>query len=278
MRGAEALERSNSPTPRLDAEVLLAHALDMDRLAMLLDLSAPVLPSMLAVFEQSLVQRASGSPVAYMTGTAEFWSLTFAVSPAVLIPRPDSEILVQAALDMLSNDTDVQVADLGTGSGCIALSLLSERGRASAFGIDVSHDALMLAKQNAQRLALAQRFCGVEADMQAWLQQAKDLDMIVSNPPYIKKSEIADLPPSVRAFEPVQALDGGADGLQYYRLIAEHAAGALRKRGALALEIGFDQAPAVCALLRAGFEDIDVHKDLAGHPRVITACLKAKNQ
>lgn len=272
------LERSNSPTPRLDAEVLLAHALGLDRMAMLLDLSASISENANAVFEKALALRRSGSPIAYITGIAEFWSMDFAVSPAVLVPRPDSEILVRAALDLLPTGVGTKFADLGTGSGCIALSLLSERDHSSAVGIDISPDALGVALQNAQRLGLSERFHGIEADMGAWLTQGVGLDLIVSNPPYIERSAIADLAPSVKVFEPVLALDGGPDGLDYYRLISEKAVSALCNDGAIALEIGFDQAPTVCSILGDHFADIQVYRDLAGHPRAITGRLKAKNQ
>lgn len=272
---ARQLAQANSPTPRLDSEVLLAHTLGLDRFDLLLDQAATVTAEKSQVFQAMLAKRLAGSPIAYLTGSAEFWSLDFSVTPDVLIPRPDSEILVQAALDLVPTNAFFSFADLGTGSGCLAISILSECPKAIGFAIDSSADALSVARTNAARMPdVEERLTFIQMDMGEWLKQAQRLDLILSNPPYVVSETILELDVSVSRFEPRRALDGGLDGLDFYRVIASISDKALAPHGRLALEVGFDQADAVSSLLAPSFGQINVHQDIAGRDRVITARLK----
>jgi len=275
-RAAQALKAAGLETARLDAEVLLAHLLGDARLLLLNNLERSISGNIQRQYDALISRRAANEPVAYITGVAEFWSLPFEVSRDVLIPRPDTETLVQAALDRLSEGATDLVADLGTGSGCIGLALLSERAKIRVSGIDISGAALQIAQRNAKRLALKDRFKAEQISIFDWLQQAGQaecgkVDMIVSNPPYVSRAHYQTLAPNVRDFEPETALLADADGLAFYQAMADGAARCLTAEGWLLLEIGFDQAAAVKALLSRDFTGITVHTDLAGHDRVISA-------
>ncbi|MGE0748662.1 MAG: peptide chain release factor N(5)-glutamine methyltransferase [Rhodospirillales bacterium] len=252
-----------------DARVLIAHALGVDAAAVVgrperaLDAAAAVR------FESLVARRARHEPVAYLSGRREFWSLDLAVTPASLIPRPDSETVVEAVLALLPNrDVPLSVLDLGTGSGCLLLALLSELPAARGLGVDVDPDALAVAAENAARLGLAGRAAFRRGDWGAGLDGA--FDVVVSNPPYIRHGDIDGLDPDVALFEPRRALDGGADGLDAYRAIAADLPRMVAPGGIAALEVGADQAGAVTALLAgADFLDLGTRCDLAGRPRCV---------
>ncbi|MGE3932300.1 MAG: peptide chain release factor N(5)-glutamine methyltransferase [Rhodospirillaceae bacterium] len=252
-----------------DARVLIAHALGVDAAAVVgrperaLDAAAAVR------FESLVARRARHEPVAYLSGRREFWSLDLAVTPATLIPRPDSETVVEAVLALLPNrDVPLSVLDLGTGSGCLLLALLSELPAARGLGVDVDPDALAVAAENAARLGLAGRAAFRRGDWGAGLDGA--FDVVVSNPPYIRHGDIDGLDPDVALFEPRRALDGGADGLDAYRAIAADLPRMVAPGGIAALEVGADQAGAVTALLAgADFLDLGTRCDLAGRPRCV---------
>jgi release factor glutamine methyltransferase len=256
-----ALGAAGVDTPRLDAEVLLAHALGIDRLAMLADGRATVQGPSVRVFQDAVRRRSVGrEPVAYITGVKGFRHLDLHVDGRVLIPRPETETLVEAALGL---PRSARVVDVGTGSGAVALALKDERPDLAVTATDVSEDALAVARANAERLGLDVQF--VRADL---LEGAGEIDAVVSNPPYVEDG--ADLPPEIARHEPAQALYAGLDGLAVVRrLVAQ--AGAL-EAAFLAVEVGAGQALAVEELARAaGYGRTERRADLAGIERVVAA-------
>ncbi|MEW5838243.1 MAG: peptide chain release factor N(5)-glutamine methyltransferase [Pseudomonadota bacterium] len=254
----------SSDSPRADAEILLAHVLGKPRSYLLTWPEKMLNETKLAAFESLLQRRVAGEPVAYLLGSRGFYGLELAVCDAVLIPRPETELLVEAALARLPSG-DCRVADLGTGSGAIALALASARPDVSVLAADVSPQALAVAQDNAQRLRLK-----VDFRLGSWCAALGDevFDMIVSNPPYIRVDDEHLTQGDVR-FEPALALASGADGLDAIRAIIGCAPAHLSPGGWLLLEHGYDQAVAVAALLRAeGWQAVDSLCDLQGHARV----------
>ena len=258
-------------TPRLDAECLLAHALGTERLQLYVGFDKPVEEAERAVFRE-LVRRRAGErvPVALLTGEKEFWSLRLAVSSAVLVPRADTETLVQAALERIPDpEGEYEVLDVGTGSGAVALALASERPKARVTASDVSPEALEVARANAERLGLAGRVRLVEGSLFEPVV-GECYDLVVSNPPYVAEAEATSLAPEL-GHEPPQALFGGPDGLAVLRPLVAGLAGVLRPGGAWALEIGPEQAAVLEGWCReAGLGGAQVHRDLAGRPRVVS--------
>lgn len=249
---------------RLDAQMLLLHVLGHaphDRAWLLAHDTDPLPPAAVATLQSVAARRAAGEPLAYLTGNKEFFGLQLTVDPRVLVPRPDTETLVEWALEVLPIDAPARVVDLGTGSGAIALALKATRPMLAVLAVDFSTDALAVAARNARRLAL-----DVECMHSAWLQAVPGtFDAIVSNPPYIAAAD-----PHLQALrhEPPQALASGADGLDDLRAIITQAPRHLRASGWLLLEHGYDQAPAVRALLTAaGFAQVQSRCDLAGIER-----------
>ncbi|WP_404336865.1 peptide chain release factor N(5)-glutamine methyltransferase [Sphingomonas sp. MMS12-HWE2-04] len=253
---------SVSDTPRLDAELLMAHALGISREALLLrHLGAPVPRGFAA-----LVQRRLGhEPIAYITGTRAFWTIDLQVGPGVLIPRPDSETLIEAAIDYFRERAPARILDLGTGPGTLLLAALAEWPDAQGLGVDASDIALDYARRNADALGLAGRARFQKGD---WAQGLDaPFDLILANPPYIATDE--DLPPEVRDHEPGSALFAGAQGLDDYRRIIPALPRLLAPGGAALLEIGWTQAELVSALVTAQGLAPTVYKDLGGRPRAV---------
>lgn len=270
--GAARLRVAGIEATRPEAWVLLAWAAERSRAALMAGSDDALPPAIRSRFEAAVERRATQEPLAYIVGEKEFWSLGFRVSPAVLIPRPDSETLVEAALDHLRSETPGLVLDLGTGSGCLLLAVLSERSRVFGIGIDQSEAAARLAYENARRLGLEDRCSFVVSDWAAAV--AGTFDLILCNPPYVSEGEMAALAPDVAAFEPRAALAAGADGLAAYRRLAPAFRHLLRPDGVLCLEVGQGQADAVGALLRAaGLAMLGVRPDLAGIARCVIAGL-----
>jgi release factor glutamine methyltransferase len=263
---AMATQRIGSADARLDAELLLAHALGASRASLYAWPERVPDAAQRAVFERLVDARARGEPIAYLTGHREFWSLDLAVTPDVLIPRHETELLVELALQRVPRERAVRVADLGTGSGAIALAIARERPLARVTAADASAAALDVARANAERLGIG----NVAFAMGDWFAAVGDacFDVIVSNPPYIAAGD-AHLGEGDLRFEPAPALASGADGLDAIRRIVAEAPVHLAGGGALLLEHGFDQSARVRALLEAaGFEDIASVGDNAGHERV----------
>ena len=270
----EAVARlRDSDSPRLDAEVLLAHVLGKSRAWLLAWPDRGVDAEAVARFADLITRRAEGRPVAYLTGRREFWSLDLAVDDTTLIPRPETELLVERALAWIPSAEQRLVADLGTGSGAVALAVASERPAGFVLATDVHFHTLERARHNATRLALhnVAFLCG------DWLAPfaPRSLDLVISNPPYVADADPHLAQGDVR-FEPRRALAAGGEGLDAIRIIARTADSVLKPGGHVLLEHGYDQAETVRALLRgAGFTDIATFSDLAGRPRVTEARLDA---
>lgn len=273
-RGAEFLQRHGVDSPRLQSELLLAHVLRLPRLQLYLNHDRPVVEPELGAVRALVQRRAKREPLQHLVGSASFYGLEVAVSPAVLIPRPETETLVELALAALNRlgTPDAQVLDFGTGSGCVALALAAQCPAAHLHALDVSAAALVLAQANAERHGLGKRVGFYQGDGFRALPVGLRFDLIVSNPPYIPTAEIATLQPEVRDFDPRGALDGGVDGLSFYRLLAGESAAWLRSGGGLFAEFGDGQSEAVTRLFTdAGWSRVAVHCDLDGRPRVIEA-------
>lgn len=253
-------------TPRLDAEILLASALDKPRSYLISHPDTIVEPAAGDTYASMVARRASGEPVAYILGYQEFWSLRFDVCDAVLIPRPETETLVSCALDIIPEHEPWRMADLGTGSGAIALAIASERPHCEVIATDISTAALAMAQENARRHKLTHvQFC--QGQWYAALDEGS-LEMIVSNPPYVSENDPHLDAPSMQ-FEPRSALIAPANGLRYLREIIEGAPTRLTQGGWLLLEHGAEQADFVAQLMAAeGFKNVATQNDLAGHPRV----------
>lgn len=252
-----------------DARLLTIHALAIDRTGLHTDRDRPLSAAESAALERVGRRRATGEPVSRIVGQREFWSLPFALSPATLDPRPDSETIVQAALDRFPDrDRPLAILDLGTGSGCLLIALLTELPRAWGVGVDACADAAAMARRNADRLGVGDRASLLAGD---W-GQALDggFDLVVSNPPYVAEAEIDALAPEVALFDPRSALSGGPDGLDAYRALAPAIAGLLSADGWAVLEVGEGQsAPVVSCLADAGLAELGTADDLAGVKRCV---------
>lgn len=261
----------NIESARLDAEVLLSHVLGQERIYLYVHFDEPMEQAELGKFREYVKKRAQHVPVAYIIGEKEFMGLPFKVTPDTLIPRPDTEILVENVLANLAEDETVQIVDIGTGSGAIILSLLANLPKAQGKTVDIAVKAVEVAKENAVRLQVADRCEFLVGDLFAPLQDSK-FDVIVSNPPYIPQKDIATLEVDVRAYEPVSALTDGGDGLSYYRRLLAEGKRYLKENGFIALEIGIHQAQAVKRIaLDNGWRNIKIIKDYAGIDRVVLA-------
>ena len=277
---AECLSAGGIDNPCLDAEVLLAHCLNISREQLVTECDLTMSLAAARGFAALLQRRLAREPVAYITGTQEFWSLDFAVTPDVLIPRPDTERLVEVALLQTGKfpaATPLRILDLCTGSGAVAVSLARELPSAQICATDISPAALAIARSNAaahQTAARMRFFTGDLFDALAPRPEA-GFELIVSNPPYVRRAEIVSLAPEVSRWEPRAALDGGVDGLDFYRRIAAVAADYLAPKGALALEIGADMASEISAICAdtGRYREIEVFQDYAGRDRVILAQL-----
>ncbi|MDP1747908.1 MAG: peptide chain release factor N(5)-glutamine methyltransferase [Reyranella sp.] len=273
---AVALTAAGIDNARFEARLLLAHAAGVTIEWLIAhggDAAPPVVAETLREFTARRVRR---EPMAYILGEREFWGLPFKVSPVVLVPRPDSETLIEAALALMPSRTAPwRIADLGVGSGCLLLTLLREFPNARGVGMDASAAALAVTQANAEALGVAARLRLVEADWRqpVWAERlGGPFDLLVSNPPYIETAAIAGLMPDVARFEPHLALDGGPDGLVAYRAIAEAAAGLVVPGGQVLIEAGEGQAPEISALLlTAGLRPGHPWKDLGGIDRIVPA-------
>ncbi|KQT46669.1 protein-(glutamine-N5) methyltransferase, release factor-specific [Methylobacterium sp. Leaf456] len=269
----QAFSAAGLANPRGDARFLTEHALGLSSSELILQGRHLLGETGARALGEAAGRRLAGEPVARIIGAWEFWGLPFRLSPETLVPRPDTETLVEASLRLFPEPArPLRLVDLGTGSGCILVALLHERTHAFGIGLDSSRDALATARENARANGVGARAAFLHG---SWLDAlAGPFDLIVSNPPYIAADVIPILDAEVREHDPMAALDGGPDGLDAYRAIFSEVArrpGLLAPGGALAVEIGYDQAEAVTALgVEAGFAEVTLARDLAGHPRVVT--------
>jgi release factor glutamine methyltransferase len=262
-RAAHTLAR-HSESPRLDAEILLGKVLGVGRSQLIVSATKPIAEEALHRYRGLIDRRVNGAPVAYLTGTREFWSMSLKITPAVLVPRPETETLVELALALVGPDRERSILDLGTGSGAIALAIASERPRARVTGADISPAALEVARENSRSLALPQ----VTWRQGSWFDAVpgERFDMVVANPPYIAAGD-----PALEALaaEPALALSSGPTGLEALTAIIEHAIPHLESGGKLLLEHGSSQAGDVARLLeRHGFSGVCSYDDHSGRPRV----------
>jgi release factor glutamine methyltransferase len=272
---ASAFRDHGVESPELDARLLIGHALGLDLTGLIVAAARTLSAEEARTIEAMAERRLAGEPVARIVGHKEFWGLSFELSAATLVPRPDTETLVEAALEFTRDaemaERPIRIADIGTGTGAILLALLSELPQARGIGTDISRDALTVATHNAERLKLLDRADFVESDYASALDG--QFDLIVSNPPYIRSRDIESLALDVRVHDPHLALDGGDDGFDAYRAIAPQAARLLRPDAALIVEIGQGQADDVIRIFAAAglIPDCAPKADLAGIGRVILA-------
>lgn len=260
-------QKKGSASPRLDAELLIGHVLDLSRLDVYMNFERPMMEAELNALRPLVKKRGDRVPIAYLLGEKEFWSLPFACAPGVLIPRPDTETLVEAALPFCEGETFL--ADVGAGTGCVGLSIAKECENVKLFATDLAPEALALVKRNAEVLELKERVACLRGDLLTPIPEGRRIDVVVSNPPYIPSAEIDGLEPEVSTHEPRLALDGGEDGLDCYRSLIP--AAFERAQRALLVEVGVGQAASVAELMsNAGFADVQTHTDLAGIERVVS--------
>ena len=275
---ASVLREAGIETPELDARLLLCHAAALTHESFVARAGEALQPEAAIRLEALVRRRASREPISRITGTREFYGRSFLVDESALDPRPDTETLIEVALALIEKtgrrEEPLRLLDLGTGTGCILVTLLAELAKARGLGTDLSPAALRLAEANARRLGVAGRASFLASD---WLDAIHgEFDLIVSNPPYIASGEIERLAPEVAHHDPYLALDGGPDGLKAYRRIAAGAARLVAPKGAILVEIGASQAPAVAGLLRDGgflVENDGLSFDLGGRPRVVVATM-----
>lgn len=260
--------------PRLDAEVLLCAVLICQRIKLYVDFERPLNSDELATYKSYVLRRAQHEPLAYILGHREFMRNDFKVTPATLVPRPETELLVESltkAAPLLKPEGEVKILDIGTGSGAIIVSLLDYLPKAKGVGADISVEALVVAKENAESIGVKERCGFVRSDLFSRIPLDKKFDIIVSNPPYIPAADIATLARDVQQ-EPRSALDGGADGLDFYRRIIAEAQEHMEEEGLLAFEVGINQSETVAQLCQAaGFRATAVRKDYAGIGRMVFA-------
>lgn len=267
----EYFTKAGIDTPRLDGEVLLCHVLKKERIHLYVHFDQPLTKEELAQYKMCIKERVQHKPVAHIVGHKEFMGLDFKVNEATLIPRPDTEILVEAVISRLKTGQEGlgTIADIGTGSGAICLSLLNYLPDLKAVTVDISPEAIEVAKENAELLDLSDRVEFCHGDMLEPIRDRK-FTAIVSNPPYIPEDDIDGLEPDVRDFEPISALVAGPDGLDFYRRLVAEAGNMIDDDGFLALEIGINQAEALKALGQEhGWGRCEIVKDLAGIDRVV---------
>ncbi|MBK8479969.1 MAG: peptide chain release factor N(5)-glutamine methyltransferase [Proteobacteria bacterium] len=261
-----------SASARLEAELLLAHGLGVDRLQLYLDFDKPLTAAELRIYRELVRRRLAREPVAYILGAREFWSRRFAVSPAVLVPRPETELLVEEALDWLrarlATTAQPCVIDVGTGSGAIAVAVALELPAARVWAVDRARAAVTVARGNALAHGAPVRWCC--ADLLSVFAPRPTFDLVLANLPYIPSDELARLAPEVRDWEPRSALDGGGDGLDAIRALVCQLGSRLRAGGQVLLEVGAGQAREVAGLLEAsGCEQVSVRRDLGGIDRIV---------
>lgn len=273
-KGASILKEAGSPSAYLDAQILLCHIAGLSKVDIIRDRDKSLGEDISERFFQLIEERKMGKPIQYITGHQEFMGLDFYVHENVLIPRPDTEILVEKVLQLLKNKDNLEIADVCTGTGAIAVSLAYYIPDSFVYASDISHHAVECCRRNIEKHGLESRMKLLQGDLlEPLFEEGLEgrLDALVSNPPYISKNDMETLPLSVRGFEPHLALYGGGEGLDFYIRILKDAARLLKKGGLLAFEIGYDQGPALTKLIedKGNYKNIRIEKDLAGLDRVV---------
>ena len=269
-KGIIILSEKKIKTAELDSEILMSKAINKEKKFIILNFNNEIPKENLNIFNDLVNQRSKGKPIAYLLKKKEFWKNEFVVDRNVLIPRPDTEILVEQALELTKNKNKLNLLDVGVGSGCILLSILNEKKNFYGTGIDISGKSLSICRVNSHKLGLKKRVKLFKSNIDNF--QYGKYDLIISNPPYIKKYNLKCLEKDVISFEPKQALDGGIEGLSEIRKVISKSSELIKKNGFLILEIGFDQKNRVKQILQnKGFYIKKIVKDLSGHDRCIVS-------
>ena len=264
------LSEKKIKTAELDSEILMSKAINKEKKFLILNFNNVIPKENLNIFNDLVNQRSKGKPIAYLLKKKEFWKNEFVVDRNVLIPRPDTEILVEQALELTKNKNKLNLLDVGVGSGCILLSILNEKKNFYGTGIDICGKSLSICRVNSHKLGLKKRIKLFKSNIDNF--QYGKYDLIISNPPYIKKYNLKCLEKDVIGFEPKQALDGGIEGLSEIRKVISKSSELIKKNGFLILEIGFDQKNRVKQILQnKGFYIKKITKDLSGHDRCIVS-------
>ena len=277
--GLRILEQNAVPSAQLATELLLMHVLGIDRAALYTHPEIEISPELERRYLELIRERAAGKPLQYITGHQEFWGLDFEVNPDVLIPRPETEMLVESAIGLIGEnplmrrEARLQMADVGTGSGCIALALAVEFPAARVFATDLSRPALIVAQRNASRLGLRRSITFVQCDLLECFvpSDRQPFDLVVANPPYVSQEEMGGLQREVRDFEPRLALGGFVTNDEIYRRLIPQAHAVLKEGGRLIVETGFSMSETIAGLLGEGWNSVEIRSDLAGIPRVVIA-------
>lgn len=269
-KGKMILSEKKIKTAELDSEILMSKAINKEKKFLILNFNNVIPKENLNIFNDLINQRSKGKPIAYLLKKKEFWKNEFVVDRNVLIPRPDTEILVEQALELTKNKNKLNLLDVGVGSGCILLSILNEKKNFYGTGIDICGKSLSICRVNSHKLGLKKRVKLFKSNIDNF--QYGKYDLIISNPPYIKKYDLKCLEKDVIGFEPKQALDGGIEGLSEIRKVISKSSELIKKNGFLILEIGFDQKNRVKQILQnKGFYIKKIVKDLSGHDRCIVS-------
>ena len=268
--GSKILKGKFIPNPLLDAEILMAKTINKDRNYILLNSSNPINKNDLNNFYKLIEQRSLGNPVSYLTKIKSFWNSEFFITKDILIPRPDTELVVENILRLTKQKSKINILDIGVGSGCIIVSILKERANFRGTGIDLSKKCLIISKKNAIALKVISRLKLYKSDVDKF--NLGKYDLVISNPPYIKTCKLKYLEKDVAEFEPRLALDGGLDGLSEIRKVIKKSSELVKKNGKLILEIGFDQKNKVINLLnKEGFYINSIQKDLGKNDRCVVS-------
>ena len=269
-KGKTILIEKKIKTAELDSEILMSKAINKEKKFLILNFNNEIPKENLNIFNDLVNQRSKGKPIAYLLKKKEFWKNEFVVDRNVLIPRPDTEILVEQALELTKNKNKLNLLDVGVGSGCILLSILNEKKNFYGTGIDICGKSLSICRINSHKLGLKKRVKLFKSNIDNF--QYGKYDLVISNPPYIKKYDLKCLEKDVIGFEPKQALDGGIEGLSEIRKVISKSSELIKKNGFLILEIGFDQKNRVKQILQnKGFYIKKIVKDLSGHDRCIVS-------
>ena len=267
-KGSKILKKNNIKFPNLDCEILLAKVLNKQRKYLILNLDKTLNKKNLEIYKDLINQRSNGKPIAYLTKKKDFWNYEFIIEEGALIPRPDTEVLIEATIELFKNKDYASILDVGVGTGCIILSILKEKPYFYGKGIDVSRKSISLSKLNAKKFNLENRVKFIKTDVDNFYHGKYDL--IISNPPYINSNKIKYLEKDVKDFEPKLALDGGLDGTFKILKIIDKASTLLKSNGKLVLEIGYDQKIKIISLLKKrGFYINNIFKDYAKNDRCV---------
>ena len=269
IKGQSILKDNNIPSPQLDSEILMSKAINKDKKFITLNLNKEIKKTDLNYFNYLISERVKRKPIAYITKKKDFWNYEFLINNEVLIPRPDTEVLIEQVLKITKNKNKLKILDIGIGSGCILLSILKEKKNFIGVGVDLSTECLKISRVNSQKLGVNRRLKLYKSNIDNF--HTGKYDLIVSNPPYIKKNSLRCLEEEI-GFEPRSALDGGLDGLSKIKKVIDRSSMLIKKKGCLILEIGFDQKNKVKAILQEkGFYIKKVVKDLSKHDRCIVS-------